>query len=237
MVFSTLKMSSTRKIVIVFLHFKILSTWKIYTSVQVFFQLFHWRIYTFVRVDKNGVFYTWKWGLPEQYTLLFECFSIVSLRNLSITVFPTLKYVLFPRNVHLCVKIFSLKNICLWYQWTKMVFLNLKCFLPKEYTPLSELTKLKILHTRNIFTSVCLHKNGVFCSKIVFYFKNIHPCANIFQFCSIKNIPLCASWLKWCFLHLKMLSTQRIYTFVRVFFLFFSLNNIYLWSNWIKWCF
>ena len=106
MVFSTLKMSSTRKIVMVFIHLKISSTWRIYTSLQVFFQFFHWRIFIFVRVEKNGVFYTWKWGLPEEYTLLSERFSIVSLMNLSIMVFPTLKYVLFPRNVHTSVSRF-----------------------------------------------------------------------------------------------------------------------------------
>ena len=51
------KMCSTWRIVMVFLHLKILSTRRIYTPVLQFFQ---WLIYTFVRVDKFGVFYTWK---------------------------------------------------------------------------------------------------------------------------------------------------------------------------------
>ena len=132
--FSTLKMSSTRKIVMVFLHFKILSSWRIYPSVQVFFQFFHWRIYTFVRVDKNGVFYTWKWWSTWRINASVWVFFNFSWMNLSILVLPTLKYVFFPKNVHRCVKISSLKNICLWYRWTKMVFLNLKCFTWRIYT-------------------------------------------------------------------------------------------------------
>ena len=54
------------------------------------------------------------------------------------------------------------------------IFTPENVFLPEEYTPLWELTKLKILYTRRmytsmrvffhwkIFTSVRVHKNGVF---------------------------------------------------------------------------
>ena len=54
----------------------------------------------------------------------------------------------------------------------------------------------------------------------VFYPKNVHLCASVFLVFEMNNY-LCASWLKYFSLHLKMSSIQRIYTFVQVFFHFF----------------
>ena len=107
--------------IIAFLHWKMLCAWRIYTSVRLFFQLFHGWICT-LRVDKNCVFYTWKCYLPEEYTPLYECFSIFSLKNV---------------------------NLCL--RWQKWCFLHLNMFLPEEYTPLYKLTKLVFSTLKNIF--------------------------------------------------------------------------------------
>ena len=70
--------------IILFLHLKMLCAWRIYTSVWLFFRFFHWWIFTFVRVDKNGVFYTWICYLTEEYTPLYECFSIFTLENVNL---------------------------------------------------------------------------------------------------------------------------------------------------------
>ena len=93
----------------VFLHLKLILTTRINTSVRVFFNYFYGRIYTSIRVDYNGIFtletvftiriYTsvqvffnfslkniklcmsWKHYLPEEYTPLYECFSISSVEE------------------------------------------------------------------------------------------------------------------------------------------------------------
>ena len=81
---------------------------------------------------------------------------------------------------------------------TTKVFLHLIMFLPKECTPLCKLTKM-------VFSTL----------KNVFYMRDIHLCASDFIYFLLKNYP-CASWLKRCFLHLKLFSTRRIYTFCAI---------------------
>ena len=90
----------------------------------------------------------------------------------------------------------------------------------EEYLPLCELTKM-------VFSTI----------ENYLYLKNMHLSASVIQFFSMKNIYPCPRWLKWCFLHLKMLSTNRIFTSLRVFFILFSIKNIYLCVSWLKWCF
>ena len=68
-----------------------------------------------------------------------------------------------------------------------------------------------------IFTSMQGDKNGVFYTRKYFLPKIFTPLSKCLTFCSM-NIYLCASRLKWCFLHLKMFSTWIIYTTVCVFF-------------------
>ena len=97
---------------------------------------------------------------------------------------------------------FSTKPKC--KGWLKWGFLHLKIFFTQRIYHSVPLFKKKI-HLR-LFASVRFDLNVLFMPVNIFYLKNIH---------------LCASWLKWCSLHLKMLSTLRIYTSVRVFFYFF----------------
>ena len=125
----------------------------------------------------------------------------IPLYELTILVYPTFEYVFQQKDIHLCAswlnwcflrlkifpkevtplcecfqlkEYFQLKNIKVRVSWLRRCSYTWKCFLPEEYTPLWELTKLKILYTRRmytsmrvffhwkIFTSVCVHKNGVF---------------------------------------------------------------------------
>ena len=105
-------------------------------------------------------------------------------------VFPTLKFVFFPKNVHLCVMNFSFKNICLWYQWTKMVFLNLKCVLPEEYTPLYKLTKWCFLHWKIFETSVIyIYSCAIIHLCDFFHLKYIHLCT-IIQLCDFSSLEV-----------------------------------------------
>ena len=159
-----------------------------------------------------------------------------------------------------------MKNIYLCASLLKCCFLHLNIFLPEEhtplwkclieeYSPLSELTEMVFSTLEKVFYSKNLHLSGR-----VFHFFNEEfiPLCKLTKmafftlknaFC-LKNIYLCASWLKWYLLYLKLFSTLRIYTSVRVFFNFFNkeylpmceltnvfyLKNIHLCASWLKWC-
>ena len=97
-----------------------------------------------------------------------------------------------------CFSIFFLLDYLPLCELTTKVFLHLIMFLPKECTPLCKLTKM-------VFSTL----------KNVFYMRDIHLCASDFIYFLLKNYP-CASWLKRCFLHLKLFSTRRIYTFCAI---------------------
>ena len=119
--------------------------WRIFTSVRVgvFYtwkQIFTQRIYTSVQVDKNGIFYTKIFFLPEQYTPLCKCFSIFSRKKIYICV-SWLKWCFLCLKSYLRVffNFFKMKNIfpcAIWLRW---------CFL-----------HLKMLFTKRIYTSVWL---------------------------------------------------------------------------------
>ena len=109
-----------------------------------------------------------------------------------------------------------------------------------------------------ISTSVQVDYNGISTLENVFNLKNIYLCASVFQIFIEEYLPLCKFW---CFLHLKMLSTWRIYTSVwgilnffcaRVFYTWkylyqknihfslsgcFSIKHIYPCASWLKFCF
>ena len=104
-----------------------------------------------------------------------------------------------------------------WVDWNH-VFYNWKGLLSKEYTPLWEC--FSIFFFIRLSTSVRVDYKGIFTLDNVFYPKNVH---------------LCASWLKWYFLHWKILFIWGIYTSVEVFCNLFSLKN-YLPAIWLKWC-
>ena len=98
----------------------------------------------------------------------------------------------------------------------KNIFLCASVFcilLYEEYLPLCELTNM-------VFSML----ENVICQK------NIHICMNIFNKYLMKNIYLCASWLKWCFLHWKIFSTQWTYSYARV----FNWRIFYLCACWLK---
>ena len=106
-----------------FLHLKVLSTWRIYTSVQVFFNFFCWRI---------------------------------PLCELTLMVLPSLEYVFYLKNIHLSTsRVFYTwkknypKNMHLCASWQKWHFLQLKFFLPEEYTPLCK--RISIFSMQNIY--------------------------------------------------------------------------------------
>ena len=100
--FSTLKMSSTQKIVMVFLHLKILSTWRIYTSVQVFSNFF-----------------------IEELIPLCELTKIVfSILENGVN----LKNICFCLSVFKPKMFFYLKNIHLCTSWLKWCILHWKIF-------------------------------------------------------------------------------------------------------------
>ena len=129
----------------VFLHLKMFLTPRIYTSVRVFFifplrsiylcvswqkwwflhlkTLYTWRIYTSVQVFFN--FFYWR----------------IPLCKLTIMVFPSLEYVFYPNNIHLCTS------------RLKWCFLHLK----KKYTPLSEMTKMIFPTLKNVFNLKNIH--------------------------------------------------------------------------------
>ena len=66
------------------------------------------RISTSVRVDKNGVFYTCKCYLNKEYSPLCKFFFLIIFHwricfcKLTTMVFPTLEYVFYQKNIHLC---------------------------------------------------------------------------------------------------------------------------------------
>ena len=128
--------------IMVFLHLKLFYHKNIYLCVSVF-QFFieeylslyelktlsNWSIYTCVRVFFN--FFCWR----------------IPLCELTLMVLPSLEYVFYLNNIHLCTG------------WLKQCFLHLKKKLSKKYTPLCELTKmtfstLKMFSTWRIYTSV-----------------------------------------------------------------------------------
>ena len=135
----------------------------------------------------------------------------IHLGKLTIMVFPLLEYAFYLKNIHLCLswikwcflhlkKKMYPKIIHLCTSWKKWYFVHLKMFSTRriytslqtffnffneQYLPLCELTNV-------VFSS--LEKD--ICQKI------IHICANIYKIYLMKNINLCASWLKWYFLHL-----------------------------------
>ena len=130
---------------------------------------------------------------------------------------------------------FSTWRIYTSYKLTTMVFSRL-IFLPEEYTPLSVWLKniylcaswlklyflhLKVFYTQIIYTSVRVDKNSI--STLNLFVPEEHtPLCRCFSICSMKNIYLCESWLKWCFLQLKIISTWRICSSVPVLFNFFQ---------------
>ena len=67
MLFSALKMFSTRRM---------------YTFVQVLLNIFQWRIFTSLRVDQNVVSNTWKCYLQEEYTPLCVFLKNVLMKNI-----------------------------------------------------------------------------------------------------------------------------------------------------------
>ena len=80
-------------------------------------------------------------------------------------------------------------------KFTIMVCPTLKyVFLPEEYTPLSELTKIMFSE----YLPLCeLTKIVFYALENLVYLRNIHLCHVFFIFFSLKNIYLCMSWLKW----------------------------------------
>ena len=119
----------------------------------------------------NGIFYTEKYFLPEEYTPLWECFAIffhwrfplskstkLVFHTFETVFYPkniyvlcdmtkmfvsTLRNVFYPKNIHLCASIsnFLLKNIYLCASWLKWYFFTWKFYLHEEYTPLCECWK------------------------------------------------------------------------------------------------
>ena len=134
-----------------------------------------------------------------------------------------------------------MKNIYLSTSWhlkmlsTRRIYTSVLVFkkcLNEEYLPLWKCTKmlfstLKNFSTRRtyssvevfnwrIFTYVRVNWNRVFYTWKGFLLEKFTPQCKRFSYFSMKNIYPCASWLKRCFLHLKMFSTWRIYTSVWV---------------------
>ena len=148
---------------------------RIYISVWVFYNFFSIRICTSVCVDYNGI-----------------------------SAFDNIFY---SKNVHLCAS------------WLKWYVLHWKIFSTWgihtsvgvffiyfiEELPLSELTKVvfttleTVFYQKNIYILCDLTKMFVSTLRNVFYPKNMHLCASILRFISLKNIYLCANWLKWYF--------------------------------------
>ena len=126
------------------------STRRINSIVQGFFYYFYGRISTSVQVDYNGIStlenvfnlkniylcvsvfpifieeylplceFWWKCYIPEEYTPLYEWFSIFCVR-----VFSTLENILYQKNIHLSLSVFQFffnkENFPL-YKLTKIVF-------------------------------------------------------------------------------------------------------------------
>ena len=121
--------------IMVFLHLKIYFTWRIHTSVYFNFSLKNINLCV-----SFGVFSTWKCYLLEEYTPLYECFSIffcwrIPFCELTTMVFPSLEYAFFLKNKHLCISCIKWcflhlkknpKNIHLCTSWQKWYFLHLK---------------------------------------------------------------------------------------------------------------
>ena len=90
-----------------------------------------WRIFTSMWVDQNGVFYTYKCFLIEEYTPLYE------LTEMVLFILKTfLEILIYLKNIHLCASVFQLFSMeeylppC---ELTIMVFLHFKLFLPQVY--------------------------------------------------------------------------------------------------------
>ena len=98
------------------------------------FQFFPWRISTFVKVDKNGIFYTWKCNLSEWYT---------PLRKLTKTMLFTHKNVFFPKNIRLCTII----HLCDFFTWS--IYTSVWWY------------KFVIFFTWSIYTSVLFYLNYI----------------------------------------------------------------------------
>ena len=139
---------------------------------------------------------------PEEYTPL--CKSILML-------FSTKEYSL----VHCCNN-FKPKNI---HRHTSSFH-----DFSSEIKNLSVIIHLCDFCTWIIYTFVRSHSFMIFSPEVYI------PLCDYLTFWS-KNIYLCASSLKWCFLHLKMFSTWTIYTTVQVFFNMFSMKNFNLCSS------
>ena len=128
------------------------------------FHFLPWRISSFVKVDKNGIFYTWKCYLTEWYT---------PLRKLTKTFFFTLENVFYPKNIRLC----SIIHLCDFFTWSiytsvwwykfviffHLKYINLCDFLPELYTPNSDYKPP--IFTWSIYTPAQLYTSVIFFLK------------------------------------------------------------------------
>ena len=213
--FSTLKMSSTQKIVMVFLHLKILSTWRIYTSVQVFSNFF-----------------------IEELIPLCELTKIVfSILENGVN----LKNICFCLSVFKPKMFFYLKNIHLCTSWLKWCILHWKIFKTSViYIYHSAIIHLCDFSTWNIYISVRLYNSVIFLHlkyihlhmiihlRYSFYLKYIYLCevihlCDFFHLKYIISVQLCKSvifYLKYthfcAIIHLCDFFTWSIYTSVRL---------------------
>ena len=164
--------------------------------------------------------------LSEEYTPLCEYFSIsfleeyLPLCELTIMVF-TLENVIYLKNIHLCVIVFSflfIEEYPLLWELTKMKFSTLTdCLLHEEYTPLSE--RFSIFQWK-IFTSVRVDKNVVFYIWKCYLLEEYTPLC-VFKKKLMKNLNLCMSLLKCCFLHLFFYQ-KNVHLWVSVFLFFYE---------------
>ena len=80
----------------------------------------------------------------------------------------------------------------------------------EEYLPLCELTIMVNLHLKMFFTGRIYTSLWVFCWRVPLLTIMVSPSLEYVFY--LKNIHLCTSWLKLCFLHLKKkINSKNIY--------------------------
>ena len=168
------------------------------------------------------VFLHLKLFLPQEYIAPCKCFSIFHWR---ISIFVWVKNNIYLKNIRLCTSVFN------YFCWR---------------IPLCELTvmvmpSLEYFSTWRIYTSVWVFFN-FFCWRIPLCELTLMVLPSLEYVFYLKNIHLCTSRLKWCFLHmkkklskeytplceltkmtfstLKMFSSWSIYTSVQAYFNF-----------------
>ena len=129
-------------------------------------------------------------------------------------VFSTLENIFYPKNIHLCASVFSI------------FFIRLSTSARVDYNCIS--TFENIFNLKNVHLCASW-LNGIFYTENIFYLRNIHLCGSVLQFFFIEDF-LWASRLNMCFIHLKLFSTRRIYTFCAIWlkclFLYLEMSSI-----------